>query len=95
MVDGRLMEVSLYSWSSPAGAADTPVTWVCTVIGTRRRSFGRLLPQLRYVLGGKLRSLAPEARSDVVGDSRNLPVEIGVAERRHRYRSLPRRQRFD
>src|SRR5712671_3695088 len=52
--------------------------------GHRRRSFGRLLPQLGHVLGGKLRSFAAEARGDVVGHGRNLGIGVGVAERRHR-----------
>src|SRR6266850_4158190 len=53
-------------------------------LATRRRSFGRLLPQLGHVLGGKLRSFAAEARGDVVGHGRNLGIGVGVAERRHR-----------
>src|SRR5260370_3000069 len=60
MVDGRLMGVSRYSWSTRPVRLTLLLRGICTVIGTRQRSFGRLLPQLRHVLDDKLRSLAAE-----------------------------------
>jgi hypothetical protein len=41
----------------------------------------RLLSQCGDIACGDLRSLAAEARSNVVGDGRDLLVGIGVAER--------------
>src|SRR5258708_7111183 len=90
MVDGRLMEVSRYSWSTRPVRLTLLLRGICTVIDTRRRSFGRLLPQLRHVLGGKMRSLAAESCGDVIGDRRDLVVGISVTERRHRYRAFRR-----
>src|SRR5258708_5865263 len=90
MVDGRLMEVSRYSWSTRPVWLTLLLRGICTVIDTRWRSFGRLLPQLRHVLGGKLRSLAAEACADVIGDRRDLVVGISVAECRHRDRAFRR-----